>query len=90
MKIIRSLRRWTQSVGRRAVYRLCRVWAAHQDLLRDNHSYEAALAAAAAGVIVQASIERLVTALIAGLLGIWVAVRRGTTWPARNSFEDRW
>ena len=69
---------------------LGKVWAAHRSLLRSNRAYETAMASAAAQVIIQTSWERLVAALVTGLLDIYAVLRRAATWSSRFSSAEDW
>jgi hypothetical protein len=61
---------------------------AHRRLLRSSRSYEAAMAAAAAQIIIQTSWERFVAALVSGLLDVLSAVRRAANRDDGPDFYD--
>ena len=69
---------------------LGKAWAAHRKLIRNNRAYEAAMATAAAQVIIQTSWERLLAALVTGLLDIYVVLRRAATRSSRSSSAEDW
>ena len=67
---------------------LRRLWDAHRRLLRNNRSYEAAMATAAAQIIIQTSWERFISALIAGCLDVYATVRRVARRDDQPDFYD--
>jgi hypothetical protein len=65
--------------------RLRSAWSAHRRLIDTNAAYGAALAAGAASIVGQISLERLLVAFLSACLAIYVAVRgRGLAWAHRS------
>jgi hypothetical protein len=62
---------------RTAVHLLRRVWHAHRDQLVRNATYAAAMAAAAAEIVNQAELDRLLSALFLAAIAVYQAVRYG-------------
>jgi hypothetical protein len=67
-----------RDIARRTGAWLCKAWASHGTLLRTNRAYESAIAAAAVNLITQTRWDRLLAAVITGLLDIYAAIRRAT------------
>ena len=62
---------------RRAGRGLRSAWSAHRTLLDTNPAYAAAVAASAASIVGQVTLERFLVALTSAALAIYLAVRAG-------------
>jgi hypothetical protein len=81
-KLIRQLRTAGSCTARRAAAWLHRinqglrsVWSTHRGLLDTNSAYAAAVAAAAASIVGQVTLERFLVAVASAALAIYLAVR---------------
>ena len=90
MRLSYHLMTWAVDGIGKGVGWLGKVWAAHRRLIRDNKAYESAMAAAGAHVFTQTSWERLLAALITGLLDIYAVLRRAATWSTQPGSTDDW
>jgi hypothetical protein len=70
-----SAHTWTVSVLRRLTQRLRSAWSTHLTLIENNPAYAAALAAGAANIVRQISVERYLVALASAGLAIYLAIR---------------
>jgi hypothetical protein len=69
---------------------LGKVWEAHRGQLMRNAAYAAAMAAAAADIVNQVDLDRLVAAVLFATVAIYVAIRYGQGTPSWRPDGPDW